>query len=66
MAADKKRTLRIKMLTSIAGRTTASAVGHATGDVVDIDAEVAQAWIEEGMATLVRDDPKPENTAART
>jgi hypothetical protein len=44
-------TVRVKMLTNVAGRPA-----YTSGEIVDLKADVAQAWIREGYAALVREE----------
>lgn len=50
MAGEKK--VRVKMLTSIAGQPS-----YRDGQIVDLEARIADAWIKEDMCELVRDEP---------
>ena len=44
-------TVRVKMLTSVAGRPA-----YSSNDIVDLKPEIAKAWIEEGYCTPVREE----------
>lgn len=54
-AADVK--VRVKMLTSIAGHPA-----YRSGDTVDLEPRIADAWIAEGYCSLVRDERPVERT----
>lgn len=49
----------VKMLTNIAGQPP-----YYSGDVVELEDEIADAWIKEGYAKLHREE-KPSETAKR-
>jgi hypothetical protein len=51
--------MRVKMLTNIAGTPS-----YHSGDIVELEDRIAQAWVKEGMATLVR-DAKPVEQATK-
>jgi hypothetical protein len=57
MAATAEKKVRVKMLTSIAGTPS-----YRDGQVVDLEARIADAWLKEDMCELVRDDAN-ERTA---
>ena len=43
--------MRVRILTNIAGRPT-----YHSGEIVDLEPRIAQAWIKEGIAAPVRPD----------
>lgn len=51
MADDKKKKVRVKMLTSIAGTPS-----YRDGQVVELEPHIAEAWLNDGMCEPVRDD----------
>lgn len=59
---------RVRMLCTLAGFP-----GRTEGDIVDVSADVATAWVQDGLAALVRSEavedatnhPNGEQTASR-
>lgn len=51
--------IRVRMLTSIAGKPS-----YGAGEIVDLEDRIAKAWIEDGLAILVRED-RPAERATR-
>jgi hypothetical protein len=48
------------MLTNIAGIPT-----HYSGEIVDLEDRIAQAWVKDGIAVLVRDEKPVEQAVKR-
>lgn len=47
--------IKVRMLTNIAGTPS-----YHSGEVVDLEDRIAQAWIKDGLATPHRADPATE------
>lgn len=52
--------MKVRMLTNIAGHPT-----YHSGEIVDLDDRIAQAWIKDGLAVLVRDKEPVEQAVKR-